>query len=143
MQSLPYLRLFKVLKQMCLIVSCNQLLLLVLLVFCLNISLDAQVQLVKDLNLNQDPLDKEYQEAVEYNGFLIFATRNELWRSGGLTSNTHLIKRFQSLRSLNVVNGQVYFAADDGNGLELWQSSGASYNTTMVKDLYAGPNGSN
>lgn len=102
----------------------------------------AQVELVKDIDTSHDPLDREYREAVEFDGFLVFATRNELWRSGGLSGNTYMIKRFQQIRELIVFKGQLYFAADDGSGLELWRSGGASYNTKRVKDINPGTGGS-
>jgi ELWxxDGT repeat protein len=112
------------------------------LIFLINQTVYAQVELVKDLNLNHDFMDHEYRESVEYNGQFFFATHNELWRSNGLKTGTHLVKHFNQIRSLAVFNGQLYFAADDGNGLELWKSGGASYNTKLVKDINPGSGGS-
>lgn len=116
--------------------------LLLILIVLINQTSYAQVELVKDLNRFHNPDDHEYREGVEYNGLFFFATRNELWRSNGLKTGTHLVKHFKNIRSLTVFNGQLYFAADDGNGLELWKSGGASYNTKLVKDINPGTEGS-
>lgn len=115
---------------------------LLVLIFLMNLSTYAQVELVKDLNLNHDFMDHEYRESIEYNGLFYFATRNELWRSNGLRSGTHLVRHFNQIRSLTIFNGQLYFAADDGSGLELWKSGGASYNTKLVRDITPGIGGS-
>jgi ELWxxDGT repeat protein len=115
---------------------------LLVLILQINQTSYAQVELVKDLNQNHDPSDHEYRESVEFNGQFFFATHNELWRSNGLKSGTFLVKHFNQIHSLSVFNGQLYFAADDGNGLELWKSGGASYNTKLVKDINPGAGGS-
>src|SRR5262245_8759315 len=44
---------------------------------------------------------------------------------------------------LVVMNGAVYFAADDGlHGVELWKSNGTAAGTTLFKDINPGRNGS-
>jgi ELWxxDGT repeat protein len=102
----------------------------------------AQVELVKDLNQNHDFLDFEYKESIEYNNLFFFTTQTELWRSNGSKTGTYLVRHFSQIRSLTVFNGLLYFAADDGNGMELWKSGGASYNTKLVKDINPGAAGS-
>jgi ELWxxDGT repeat protein len=45
--------------------------------------------------------------------------------------------------SLTNVNGTLFFSANDGiHGHELWKSDGTAENTVLVKDIYAGSNGS-
>lgn len=46
-------------------------------------------------------------------------------------------------RGYTVCNGKMYFVANDGvNGGELWVTDGTTAGTQMVKDIYAGSNGS-
>jgi ELWxxDGT repeat protein len=53
------------------------------------------------------------------------------------------LKRGANPNNLAVVNGALFFAADDGaNGTELWKSDGTEAGTVRVKDVTAGPNGS-
>ncbi|NTX01342.1 ELWxxDGT repeat protein [Myxococcus sp. CA040A] len=73
----------------------------------------------------------------------------ELWRSDGTVSGTRLVRDIWpgpkgSLPShLVVMDGVLYFAADDGwRGRELWRSDGTLLGTWMVWDLQWGPEGS-
>jgi len=77
----------------------------------------------------------------------------ELWRTDGTEEGTVLVKDINpgSASSLPhgmssplvtppqctaVLNGVVYFTADDGvHGFELWRSDGTDHGTTMVKDI--------
>jgi ELWxxDGT repeat protein len=106
------------------------------------ISLHAQVELVKDINQDHNPEDMEYKEAVDVNGMLYFISNTELWRSNSKTSGTVLVKKFISIHSLRNVAGVLFFAADDGSGLEPWKSGGASYSTVRIKDIVPGTAGS-
>ena len=50
---------------------------------------------------------------------------------------------FSAPASLTVVNGELFFAADDGtNGTELWKSDGTSVGTVMVENINPGANSS-
>ncbi|MFB1482519.1 ELWxxDGT repeat protein [Corallococcus sp. RDP092CA] len=73
----------------------------------------------------------------------------ELWKSDGTLLGTGLVKDIQpgpgsSLPSgLTVLNGRLYFAADDGvHGRELWRTDGTAQGTLLVQDLEPGPQGS-
>ncbi len=94
----------------------------------------------------------------------------ELWKSDGTSAGTVLVKDIypgsggsflvpttppntpkggyigpgSSLpASLTVVNGTLFFAADDGiQGRELWKSDGTADGTVLVKDVYPGPGSS-
>src|SRR5207247_1356122 len=49
-----------------------------------------------------------------------------------------------SPEQLTVAGNAVYFSADDGsNGREIWKTDGTGVNTVLVKDVLAGPSGSN
>ena len=39
---------------------------------------------------------------------------------------------------LTVFNNELFFAATDGNGTELWKTDGTESGTVMVKDIYPG-----
>lgn len=106
------------------------------------IPLQAQVELVKDINPIHDPLDQEYKEAVDLNGLLIFISNGELWKTNGTTRGTYMLKRFNSIRSLTTLGSTVFFVADDGSGMELWKTTGVTYSTVRVKDIVPGPVGS-
>ncbi|NBD13231.1 ELWxxDGT repeat protein [Corallococcus silvisoli] len=73
----------------------------------------------------------------------------ELWKSDGTLVGTRLVKDVRpgplgSLPSgLTAMDGQLYFAADDGvHGRELWRSDGTAQGTVLVQDLEPGPEGS-
>jgi ELWxxDGT repeat protein len=73
----------------------------------------------------------------------------ELWRGNGSPASWSLVRDihpgpasgFASLTALQlqVLDGRVYFAADDGqHGIELWSSDGTTAGTRLVKDINAG-----
>ena len=79
----------------------------------------------------------------------------ELWRSDGTPSGTIMVKdiyigtpqygspKYSSPTGFNMVNGILYFTADDGvHGRELWRSDGTEAGTSLVKDIYIGTEGS-
>ena len=72
------------------------------------------------------------------------ATAPGLWKSDGTAAGTVLVKAISVYGpGLTHVNGQVYFAADDGvHGDELWQSDGTTAGTAMVQDINPGGAGS-
>jgi ELWxxDGT repeat protein len=88
------------------------------------------------------------------NGTLFFAADDgvngtELWKSDGTTAGTVLVKDINPAKgvgSMNlssnskgifgVLNGNIYFAADDGvRGMELWKSDGTAAGTVLVRDI--------
>lgn len=114
------------------------------LIFCLWITYpsQAQVELLKDLNQNQDPWDREYREAVDLNGVLLFTSNGELWKTNGTARGTYKLKSFQGINSLTKMGGTVFFSATDESGTELWKTTGMTYTTVKVKDIIPGPDGS-
>jgi ELWxxDGT repeat protein len=78
----------------------------------------------------------------------------ELWRSDGTAAGTRLVKDVQPA-VVNLpwvpglspvapwgadVNGTFYFTADDGiHGWELWKTDGTAAGTSLVKDIFPGP----
>ncbi|RKG81387.1 hypothetical protein D7W79_05380 [Corallococcus exercitus] len=73
----------------------------------------------------------------------------ELWKSDGTLMGTRLVKdvRKGPLGSqpsgLTVMDGRLYFAADDGvHGREPWSTDGTAQGTVLVQDLEPGPAGS-
>jgi ELWxxDGT repeat protein len=71
----------------------------------------------------------------------------ELWSSDGTPTGTRIVKDINpgysgsfttsyNSKYLSVMNGKLYFAADDGlHGNELWRSDGTDTGTYMVKDV--------
>ena len=71
------------------------------------------------------------------------ASSNELWKTDGTVSGTVPVKAVAPTGIGTMLNGQLYFVADDGiNGDELWTSDGTEAGTLLVQDLNPGPNGS-
>ena len=76
-------------------------------------------------------------------------TGRELWVTDGTPTGTSLVKNinvdagspsgYSSPSDLQVLNGKVYFNADDGSGAgrELWVSDGTADGTYMVKDIWS------
>ncbi|MGB5982277.1 MAG: T9SS type A sorting domain-containing protein [Nonlabens sp.] len=73
---------------------------------------------------------------------------NELYKTDGTTAGTSIIKDIRTNGNsfpnfFNVINGIVYFIADDfTNGTELWKTDGTDAGTTLVSDLTPGNGGS-
>lgn len=71
---------------------------------------------------------------------VFFTVGNELWKSGGTSATTFLVKAFSSPpTNLVATANAVYFLADDGSGsgVELWKTDGTT--TAIVKDIRPGP----
>lgn len=82
------------------------------------------------------------------------ATGIELWKSNGTSDGTTIVKdikpglgggfrggplsdKLDELTEFAVMNGYVYFVADDGvSGPELWRSNGTELGTELVKDIF-------
>ncbi len=82
---------------------------------------------------------------TDFRGALYFFGPGGLWRSDGTEAGTTIVKDQLSPTGccldpeLTVVNGILYFVADDGvRGSALWRSDGTEAGTTMVKDLGPG-----
>ena len=104
--------------------------------------------IVKDIN----PQTGNYGGAdprnlINFNGELIFAANNgttdgasELWKSDGTNAGTVMIKNINPqggsyANDFMIINGKLFFIANDGNGSELWITDGTSAGTYMVKDI--------
>lgn len=97
---------------------------------------------------------------AEMNGYLYFSGADttsgfELWRLNGTTGTAEMVKDIcpgycfseyeaGSLpRKMNVVNGTLFFLAnDDTHGAELWASDGSETGTILLRDIYVGPESS-
>ncbi len=94
------------------------------------------------------------EESIVMNNILYFKASDpvhgaELWRSDGTEAGTYLLKDinpgigdctnyYMSGQYFAVLNDILYFAADDGNNVELWRSDGTEAGTYLVKDFAAG-----
>ena len=107
--------------------------------------------MVKDINPGSG--SSSPRDLTDVNGVLYFAADDgtngrELWKSDGTAGGTVMVKDIRSgggwsgsssPSNLTVLNGVLYFVADDGtNGRELWKSDGTADGTVLVKDIYTG-----
>jgi ELWxxDGT repeat protein len=122
----------------------NQLRFVSLLVITLSTGVvcSAQPELIKDINTVQDPNWMEYSKAVDCNGMLYFTSNFDLWRTNGLSSGTVLLKKFYFIDPfsdmISYAGAVFFFASQNGEGMELWRSKGASYSTVRLKDIRPG-----
>lgn len=114
-------------------------------------SLDAQVQLVKDVNTGtaingSSPLYFLTVGTVTYFSANDGNNGGELWVTDGTAGGTVMLKDIgpgttggaTGTRMVNI-GSTVYFTADDGtNGTELWKTDGTAAGTVLVKDIYPG-----
>jgi ELWxxDGT repeat protein len=109
----------------------------------------AGTALVKTLN----PSGLNYtNELVDLNGTLLFSANDSpdvnhpnwgLWRSDGTEAGTVLVKdlypdgspKGSNPENLTVLNGSLYFTANDETSYGLWKSDGTAAGTTLVKYL--------
>lgn len=113
--------------------------LVLLLAFAYTLS-PAQSQLLKDINLEEDQYHNEYAQLTDGSGKIYFVVNNtELWKTTGNEGGTVRLKIFKTLKNLTLVGTTLYFAADDGNGMELWKSSGTYASTIKVTQSVFSP----
>src|SRR5439155_1018665 len=101
--------------------------------------------LVKDLG-GTGPSGSATQLTTE--GGTLYFSGFELWKTDGTASGTVMVKDINpgagssfdpSYGAPAVMNGVLYFAADDGaHGRELWKSDGTAAGTVMVYDYGSG-----
>ncbi|MCL4266140.1 MAG: hypothetical protein KJ069_23220 [Anaerolineae bacterium] len=121
---------------------------------------EAGTVLVKDIRSGPDGSLAE--NLTDMNGILYFRANNgvngiELWRSDGTEANTFMVKDINPGEgwgfpppimpgggfNLPVINNELYFYGSDGiNGVELWKSDGTESGTVLIKDIFAGSEGS-
>jgi len=66
-----------------------------------------------------------------------------LYKTDGTVAGTAFIKNFYSVSKFTLLNGALYFFANDGiAGAELWRTDGTPGGTTLVKDINPGNAGS-
>jgi len=107
--------------------------------FVLLFSFSANAQSIENVKrLSNYSYSNSYQN---YNSSLFFSFDNALWKTGGDSNSTIIVKQFSyDIKSLMVWNGKLYFFADDGqSGWELWLSDGTTQGTQLVKDINPGP----
>ncbi|MBA4105895.1 MAG: hypothetical protein C0485_09065 [Pirellula sp.] len=130
----------------------------------------AGTTLVKNIyaDSGSTPSSSSPTQLTNYNGALYFVADDgvngrELWKSNGTEAGTVMVKDINSGTYqytptgggsaqtrpnsahpglLRVLNGQLFFVANDGaHGAELWKSDGTEAGTTLVKDIRAGSTG--
>jgi len=121
-------------------------------------------QKVKEINAGNDPSSPS--NLIVLNGLVYFsayepATGYELWKSDGTAAGTILVKDIEPgvlsgmqagkevgaggvpFRDITKANGFIYFpAATAAEGRELWRSDGTAAGTTLVGDVFPGPQSS-
>jgi ELWxxDGT repeat protein len=115
----------------------------------------ANTVLLKDINTGASSSD--VKAFFKFGNIVLFqaetiATGEEIWKTDGTAAGTVLVKDIYSgpMNSTSMLstffyefNGRAYFNAANGvNGEELWSTDGTEANTSMVKDIQTGPNGS-
>jgi ELWxxDGT repeat protein len=89
-------------------------------------------------------------DLVALDGSVYFFKLDALWRSDGTAAGTLEVLEFersggtpQSPSGLTAGNGRLFFSSGDADhGVELWTSDGTAAATTLLRDLYPGPEGS-
>jgi ELWxxDGT repeat protein len=98
--------------------------------------------MITDLNQQSEQWSNEYGHLVGASSFFYFTRNTELWKSNGVYGGEVKLKTFKSISNLTMCGNTLYFAADDGSGVELWKSNGWPSNTHRVKDIYPGTSSS-
>jgi ELWxxDGT repeat protein len=114
----------------------------------------AGTRMLKDINTDGSTSSDPYYFAVmggklyfsAYDGYMGSGHGTELWVSDGTETGTTLFCDIYvgngSPAGLKVVNGKIFFSANDSHGYELWVSDGTVSGTKMVKDIVPGSDGS-
>jgi ELWxxDGT repeat protein len=87
----------------------------------------------------------EPDDLTNVNNTLYFSTGEQLCKSDGTAAGTVEVAGFPGgrIRYLTNVNGELFFAANDGtHGTELWKSNGTAAGSVMVADIVPGSYGS-
>lgn len=110
-------------------------------------------ELVKDINPGIKGSRPESMAVVDNTVFFVAtieAYGTELWKTDGTLSGTVLVEDINTTASIGgtedsnprdfaVLNGKLFFVADDGvHGKELWVSNGTAAGTYLLKDLTVG-----
>lgn len=124
-------------------------LLAILVAYTTNVN--AQINLVKDINTNTIFGSSTPRQITAFSGNQFFFTAQdlihgrELWISDGTDTGTRLVKDIyggftgSDPSDLTVVGDKLFFTAKDGiHGRELWISDGTEAGTQLVKDIQKG-----
>ena len=105
----------------------------------------AQANLLRDLNDFDLGSHNEFSLLTAGNGNAYFVSNStELWtsyRAADGSDVTEKLRSFIEIANLELVGNILYFAADDGNGMELWKSNGTPSGTLLVKEIRPGTEG--
>ena len=84
----------------------------------------------------QENLGPNSRNLVNLNGEIYVAVGGGLWKSDGTEMGTQLfVSGLGEINHLTAWDENLYFRADDGSGLELWQSDGTVTGTIRLKDI--------
>ncbi|HEY0740649.1 MAG TPA: ELWxxDGT repeat protein, partial [Chryseosolibacter sp.] len=111
---------------------------------CFAIQAFSQARLLEDINAEPAYADNTNRWLTDAGNRMYFVHNGELWKSNGATTNTEMIRVFESISNLTMVGGTLYFTASSSEvgAAELWKSNGFASGTVMVKDINPGPDGS-
>ena len=112
---------------------------------------DLGTSMVKDIAQGSASSIGEFTLFMEYNGIFYFKANNQLngevlWRTDGTSAGTYILKNIYPYGSnlyqnsdniinqkyYSVLNGFLYFTANDGTGYAIWKTDGTEVGTTKV-----------
>ena len=104
--------------------------------------LNAQPLLLRDINTRGNVEQNEFRSLTPGHGTLYFVNNfNELWKTTGNAGGTIRLKAFHSIGNFKHIGQTLYFAADDGSGMELWKCTGTYASIEKVKEIVPGNSG--